>query len=62
MGAALRPLGAGTAGVELVFFLVILSGRVLGAGFGFVLGALTLFASALITSGVGPWRSTKEIR
>jgi energy-coupling factor transport system substrate-specific component len=55
MGAALRPLGAGTAGVELVFFLVILAGRVLGPGFGFVLGAVTLFASALITSGVGPW-------
>jgi energy-coupling factor transport system substrate-specific component len=28
---------------------------VFGRGFGFVLGALTLFASALITGGVGPW-------
>jgi energy-coupling factor transport system substrate-specific component len=55
VGAALRPLGAGTAGVELVFFLMVLGGRVLGPGFGFVLGALTLFASALLTGGVGPW-------
>ena len=55
IGAVLRPLGAGTAGVELVFFLLVLAGRVFGAGFGFVLGATTLFASALITGGVGPW-------
>ena len=52
IGAVLRPLGAGTAGVELVFFLLVLAGRVFGAGFGFVLGATTLFASALLT---GPW-------
>ncbi len=55
IGAVLRPLGAGTAGVELVFFLLVLAGRVFGAGFGFVLGATTLFASALITGGAGPW-------
>jgi energy-coupling factor transport system substrate-specific component len=53
--AGLRPLSAGLGGVELVFFLLVLSGRVFGAGFGFVLGALSLFASALITGGVGPW-------
>lgn len=55
IGAALRPLGAGTAGMETVFFLLVLAGRVFGAGFGFVLGATTLFGSALITGGVGPW-------
>lgn len=55
MGAVARPLGAGTAGVELVFFLILLAGRVFGAGFGFVLGNTTLFASALITGGVGAW-------
>lgn len=54
-GAALRPLGAGTAGLEPIFFLMVLSGRVLGPGFGFVLGAVSLFASALLTGGVGPW-------
>jgi energy-coupling factor transport system substrate-specific component len=55
VGAAVRPLGAGTAGIELVFFVLLLGGRVFGPGFGFVLGTTTLFASALITGGVGPW-------
>lgn len=55
LGAVLRPLGAGTAGIELVFFLLVLAGRVLGPGAGFVLGCTTLFASALLTGGVGPW-------
>lgn len=54
-GAALRPIGAGTAGLEPTFFLMVLAGRVLGPGFGFVLGSVTLFASALLTGGVGPW-------
>ncbi len=53
-GCALRIPG-GIAGFEPIFFLLIPAGRVLGKGFGFVLGALTLFASALITGGVGPW-------
>jgi energy-coupling factor transport system substrate-specific component len=53
--AALRPLGAGTAGVETVFFLLVLAGRVFGPGFGFTLGCTSLFASALLTGGVGPW-------
>lgn len=55
VGAVLRPIGAGSAGVEMVFFLLVLAGRVFGPGFGFVLGAVTLFASALLTGGVGPW-------
>jgi energy-coupling factor transport system substrate-specific component len=55
LGAALRPLGAGTIGVETVFFTLVIAGRVFGPGFGFVLGCTTLFASALITGGVGPW-------
>ncbi|MBV2153769.1 ECF transporter S component [Kitasatospora sp. SUK 42] len=54
-GAALRPLGAGTAGLDPMFFLMVLAGRVLGPGFGFVLGSLSMFASALLTGGVGPW-------
>ena len=51
----LRPLGAGTAGLEPIWFIIILGGRALGPGFGFSLGALSLAASALITGGVGPW-------
>lgn len=54
-GAALRVPSPGVAGFEPVFFLLIPAGRVLGRGFGFVLGALTIFASAIITGGVGPW-------
>ncbi len=55
INAVMRGLSAGMAGVELVFFLLILGGRVFGAGFGFVLGCTSLFASALLTAGVGPW-------
>lgn len=55
VGAALRPLGAGSAGMETVFFLIILAGRVFGPGFGFILGATTLASSGLLTAGVGPW-------
>jgi energy-coupling factor transport system substrate-specific component len=55
INAVMRGLSAGLAGVELVFFLLILGGRVFGAGFGFVLGCTSLFASALLTAGVGPW-------
>ncbi|MER6956247.1 ECF transporter S component [Streptomyces sp. NPDC000618] len=55
VNAALRPLGAGTAGIETVFFVLVLAGRVYGPGFGFTLGCTSLFASALITGGVGPW-------
>ena len=55
INAVLRGLSPGTAGVELVFFVLILAGRVFGPGFGFVLGCTSLFASALLTGGVGPW-------
>ena len=55
VNAALRPLGAGINGIETVFFLLILAGRVFGPGFGFLLGCTSLFASALLTAGVGPW-------
>lgn len=53
--AALRPLGGGTAGLEPIWAILILSARALGPGFGFSLGAISLFASALVTGGVGPW-------
>lgn len=55
IGAILRPLGAGSAGLEPIFFLMIIGGRVFGPGFGFAQGAVTLLASALLTGGVGAW-------
>lgn len=55
LDAALRPLGAGTGGIEVMFFLLVLAGRVFGPAFGFALGSVSMFASALLTAGVGPW-------
>lgn len=55
VGAGLRVLGAGTAGIEPLFFLLIAAGRVFGPGFGFVVGNTVLFSSAMLTGGVGPW-------
>ncbi|MCW2603128.1 MAG: transporter component [Pseudonocardiales bacterium] len=55
MSAILRPVSGGVTGVQLMFFVLIPAGRVLGPGFGFVLGNLAMFASAAITGGGGPW-------
>lgn len=55
VNAALRLVSAGTGGIELVFFLLVLAGFVFGPTFGFLLGMISLFASALLTAGVGPW-------
>jgi energy-coupling factor transport system substrate-specific component len=55
VAAALRPLGAGAIGIEPMWFVIIAGGYVFGSGFGFLLGSVSLFASALITGGVGPW-------
>jgi energy-coupling factor transport system substrate-specific component len=55
VGAALRPLGASVTGFQPMFLVIVLGGRVLGPGFGFVLGSVTMFSSALLTGGVGPW-------
>jgi energy-coupling factor transport system substrate-specific component len=54
-GGALRVLSAGTAGLEPMFFLLVVAGRALGATKGFLLGVLALLASAFLTAGVGPW-------
>jgi energy-coupling factor transport system substrate-specific component len=55
IGGALRALSPGVAGLEPTFVVIVLGGRVFGRGFGFVLGALSLFVGALLTGGVGPW-------
>ena len=52
---AVLRLPAGPGDAPTFFFLIILAGYVYGAGFGFLLGALGLFVSALLTGGVGPW-------
>jgi energy-coupling factor transport system substrate-specific component len=55
VGGALRVLSAGTAGLELIFVILVLGGRVLGRSMGFLLGALALLAGAFLTAGIGPW-------
>ncbi|MGB8019681.1 MAG: ECF transporter S component [Candidatus Nanopelagicales bacterium] len=55
ISAALRAVGTGIAGLEPIWIVVVLGGYALGAGFGFVLGAVCLIASAMLTGGVGPW-------
>jgi energy-coupling factor transport system substrate-specific component len=53
--AALRPLGIGAIGIEPMWFALILAARVMGPTFGFLLGALSMSLSALLTGGIGPW-------
>jgi energy-coupling factor transport system substrate-specific component len=38
-----------------MWFVLILSARVFGASFGFLLGIISMFASAVLTGGLGPW-------
>jgi energy-coupling factor transport system substrate-specific component len=45
----------GPGGFTPIFFLIILTGYVFGGRVGFLMGALTLLVSALVTGGVGPW-------
>ena len=54
---ALRPLGIGAIGIEPMWFALILAARVMGPTFGFLLGALSMTFSALLTGGIGPWLS-----
>lgn len=54
INAVLR-LPAGPGDAPAFFFLIILSGYVYGGRFGFLMGALSLLVSALLTGGVGPW-------
>ncbi len=55
VGAAIRIAGTGVGGVEAVFVVLILAGRVLGARFGFLLGMLTIALSSVLWGGIGPW-------
>ena len=55
LNSVIRLLGAGTAGIETIFFLILIAAYVFGSSFGYVLGAASLAVSALISGGVGPW-------
>jgi energy-coupling factor transport system substrate-specific component len=45
----------GPGGFTPIFFLIILVGYIFGGRVGFLMGALTLLVSGLVTGGVGPW-------
>jgi len=55
LNSVIRLLGAGTAGIETIFFLILIGAFVFGSGFGYLLGAGSIAVSALISGGVGPW-------
>ncbi|MCJ7660877.1 MAG: ECF transporter S component [Anaerolineales bacterium] len=58
INAALRFIEVaipGPGGFSPIFFLIILTGYIFGGKFGFLIGSLTIFVSALVTGGVGPW-------
>jgi energy-coupling factor transport system substrate-specific component len=45
----------GIGGFNPIFFLVLCSGYVFGASYGFVVGAVSILVSALAEGGIGPW-------
>ena len=52
-----RPVDEAEFAVEIrrQWLFTLFAGVMLIAGFGFALGCTSLFASALLTAGVGPW-------
>jgi energy-coupling factor transport system substrate-specific component len=54
INAVLRLI-PGPAGFTAMLFLPVLCGYAYGADFGFLLGALSLLVSAVVTGGMGPW-------
>ena len=55
LAAAARLLSVGAGGIEFIFVIVIIAGRVLGPRGGFLVGALAMVVSSLVWGGVGPW-------
>lgn len=55
LNSVIRLLGAGTAGIETIFFLILIAAYAFGPAFGYLLGAGSIAVSALISGGVGPW-------
>ncbi len=53
--AARAALVTGIGGFSPIFLLILCGGYVFGAEYGFLLGAVTILVSALVTGGLGPW-------
>ena len=45
----------GPGGFSPIFVPIIIAGYVFGPRFGFLMGTLTIFVSAMLTGGIGPW-------
>lgn len=54
-GSVVRLFASAGGGVEAVFVILILGGAAFGARFGFLLGTVTIGASALAWGLIGPW-------
>ena len=61
VAALARVLSTGFGGFELVFVVVILAGRALGARQGFVVGVLAIALSSLVWGGFGPWTAYQMV-
>ncbi|MBK8469633.1 MAG: ECF transporter S component [Actinomycetales bacterium] len=61
VGGALRVLSAGTAGLEPIFVVLVLGGRVLGPSMGMLFGCLAMLTGAFLTAGIGPWLAFQMI-
>lgn len=55
VGSIVRISTVGLAGVETIFIVLILAGRVLGARFAFLLGLITVAVSSVVMGSIGPW-------
>lgn len=55
LAAAARMLSVGAGGIEFIFVVVVLAGRVLGPRGGFAVGTLGIVVSSLMWGGFGPW-------
>jgi energy-coupling factor transport system substrate-specific component len=55
VNSVVRLMGAGIAGMETAFALIIIAGYVFGSRFGLLLGFISILSSALMSGGIGPW-------
>lgn len=55
LNSVIRMFGAGFAGIETSFFLIVIAAYIFKSRFGFAFGSLSILVSALLTGGVGPW-------
>lgn len=55
LAAGARVASVGVGGIEFIFIVVIVAGRILGARLGFVVGVIAVALSSLVWGGFGPW-------